>query len=134
MSAVSTPITQGFEKQRVVGDAAPSLSQTSQGERRKRRLSSDDSVDEIAIFERQARSKATFFALLLTSEANGGKQPHHEAAKGEHNLTMKQCCVTQSKLRLTFLSYKHIRGRPFALDVHHTDNITCPQRLLNEYI
>ena len=65
-----------------------------------------------------------FFAFLRISEVT----------KGEHNINMSQCHVTKSKIKLTFLSYKHSTGRPFKLDIQPTGGSTCPHMLLKEYV
>ena len=65
-----------------------------------------------------------FFAFLRISEVT----------KGEHNINMSQCHVTKSKIKLTFLSYKHSTGRPFKLDIQPTGGSTCPHLLLKEYV
>ena len=65
-----------------------------------------------------------FFAFLRISEVT----------KGAHNISMNQCRITQSKLKLNFVSYKHSTGRPFKLDIPPTGGSICPHRLLRDYV
>ena len=47
---------------------------------------------------------------------------------------LSKCHVTKSKIKLTFLSYKHSTGRPFKLYIQPTGGSTCPHMFLKEYI
>ena len=57
-----------------------------------------------------------FFAFLRISEVT----------TGAHNISMSQCRITKSTLKLNFVSYKHSTGRPFQLDIPPTGGSTCP--------
>ena len=57
-----------------------------------------------------------------------------EVTASPHNLSVSQCRIKPSKLRLVFLSYKHSDGRPFTLDVLPTGKAACPYRRMVDYI
>ena len=57
-----------------------------------------------------------------------------EVTKGAHNISMSQCRITKSKLKLNFVSYKYSSGRPFKLDIPPTGGSTCPHRLLRAVV
>ena len=56
-----------------------------------------------------------------------------EVTASPHNLSVSQCRIEPSKLRLVFLSYKHNAGRPFTLDVLPTGKAACPYRRMVDY-
>ena len=57
-----------------------------------------------------------------------------EVTASPHNLSVSQCRIKPSKLRLVFQSYKHSAGCPFTLDVLPTGKAACPYRRMVDYI
>ena len=65
-----------------------------------------------------------FFGFLRVSEVTAS----------HHNVSVSQCRIKPSKLRLVFHSYKHSSGCPFSLDVLPTTKTACSCRRMVDYI
>ena len=65
-----------------------------------------------------------FFGFLRVSEITAS----------HHNVSVSQCRIKPSKLRLVFNSYKHSCGRPFSLDLLPTTKTACSCRRMVDYI